>query len=239
MQQFKRSRLERKADNEITKKTIFLGLVTILIFVLLVVFGLPLLIKFSVFLGEAKNKNNNEQTENVLPPLPPRIFVPFEATNSATVTIMGSAEAKTKVEIMKDDITLETKEVDESGEFTFENVQISEGSNIFVARAIGEECLVSEMSKSLEIVLDQKTPELTMLNPSEDTITVDYSDFDVVGQTESGVSATINGRVSLMEAGGKFKLKMQLVPGKNEMEIVVKDLAGNETKKKITVTYDI
>jgi len=239
MQQFKRSRLERKTDNEITRKTIFLGLITIAVFVLLLVFGLPLLIRFSVFLGDTRNRNSAVQSENTLPPLPPRIFVPYEATNSASINIEGSAEAKTKVELMKDDVAIETVEVDESGEFVIENVSLDEGDNIFIARAVSEDGLVSELSKSLEIELDQKVPELTMTNPSEDSVTVDYADFDVVGVSEPGVSVTVNGRVALVDAEGNFKLKMQLVPGKNEMEVVVRDLAGNETKKKITVTYDI
>jgi hypothetical protein len=38
---------------------------------------------------------------------------------------------------------------------------------------------------------------------------------------------------------GKFKIKLQLNTGKNDIEVVVKDNAGNETRKKISITYDI
>ena len=48
MPEFKRSRLERKKDEQITKKTVFMGFLTVVVFILIVVFGLPLLIKFQL-----------------------------------------------------------------------------------------------------------------------------------------------------------------------------------------------
>ena len=54
MAEFYQSRLERKRDEEITKKTVFLGLVTIATFLFLLVFGLPFLVKFSVLLGRRR-----------------------------------------------------------------------------------------------------------------------------------------------------------------------------------------
>jgi len=36
-----------------------------------------------------------------------------------------------------------------------------------------------------------------------------------------------------------FKIKMQLQAGENEFEVVVRDMAGNETRKKVKIIYDI
>ena len=44
MAEFKRSRLNRKTNDQITKKTIFLGLLTIVLGLLVLLFGLPLLV---------------------------------------------------------------------------------------------------------------------------------------------------------------------------------------------------
>ena len=241
MQQFKRSRVERKTDDQITRKTVVMGILTIAAFGFIIVFGIPFLIRFSIFLGDTKNRgNNNDQVENVLPPLPPRISVPFEATKSASVNIDGLAEPKVKVELLKDDVLLGSADVGDSGDFSFESIELTPGKNVFIARAVSDQGGVSELSKPLDITFDDQIPDLAMLNPSEDKITVDYSDFDVVGQSkEIGISATINGRVAMMENDGKFKLKLQLVAGKNDIEIVVRDLAGNEAKKMITITYDM
>jgi len=38
---------------------------------------------------------------------------------------------------------------------------------------------------------------------------------------------------------GNFKLKWQLNTGKNELEIISNDLAGNQTRKKISITYSL
>jgi len=238
MAEFKRSRIERKNEEQITKKTIFLGILTIFVFISVLIFGLPLLIKFSVFLGESKSKKDT-QTENIVPPLAPRFTVPFDATNSATLNINGFAEPKTTVELFKNDVSLNKIEVSDSGDFSFENVALDEGGNDFSAVAIKGDTTSSEKSKILIISYDKTNPELTLTNPSETSLTVDSADFDVVGKTEAGVSVSINGRIASVDDSGNFKLKIQLNSGNNDIEIIVTDAAGNKTTKKIAIKYDI
>lgn len=238
MPEFKRSRLERKNEEQITRKTILMGFLTILFFVLIVVFGLPFLVRFSVFLGEAKNKREGEVTEKVLPPRPPRLVVPFEATNSATIAIAGVAEPNVTVELLKNDVSVGKTEVPEDGEFTFEDIQLEEGENLFTSVAMTEKGGSSDVSQPVTVVYDHVEPELTMINPSEDSITVDYADFDIVGKTEKGASVTVNGHLARVSDEGQFKLKLQLSSGKNDIEIVVRDGARNETKKSISIKYD-
>lgn len=239
MAEFKRSRLERKSEEQITKKTVVLGFLTIAMFLLIIVFGLPLLVKFSVFLGEAKSRKEGNVQESVLPPLAPRLIIPFEATNSAKINISGLAEANTTVELLKNDVSLGKVEVSSSGDFVFSDVELNEGENTFSAVAMTDKSGSSEQSKVVTVILDQKAPELTMTNPSEESLTVDYADFDVIGKSEKNASVLVNNHVAMVGDEGNFKLKIQLNAGKNEIEIVVKDMAGNETKKKITITYDI
>lgn len=239
MAEFRRSRLEKKEDEEITKKTIFLGLSTVVVFVLLLVFGLPLLIRFSIFLGDLKNSNNAEVKEKILPPTAPRIILPYEATNSSQVSINGLAEKNVEVELLKNDLSIGKTTVNDNGEFVFENVALEDGESVFKAVAISEKGGSGEPSKEVKITFDNKVPELTMLNPVEESLKVDSADFDVIGQSERQASVSINGRVAMVDDTGKFKLKLQLNTGKNDIEIVVRDNAGNETRKKIAITYDI
>lgn len=238
MAEFKRSRIERKNEEQITKKTIFLGILTIFVFISVLIFGLPLLIKFSVFLGESKSKKDTEN-ENIVPPLAPRFTVPFDATNSATLNINGFAEPKTTVELFKNDVSLNKIEVSDSGDFSFENVTLDDGGNDFSAIATKGDNISSDKSKILTISYDKTNPELTLTNPSETSLTVDSADFDVVGKTESGVSVSINGRIASVDDSGNFKLKIQLNSGNNDIEIIVTDAASNKTTKKITIKYDI
>jgi len=218
---------------------VVLGLLTIVIIGLTAIFGLPLLIKFAVLLGEARTKNSGEVKEKILPPLPPRLMLPFEATNSSLIEIKGLAEKNIMVELLKNDVSIGKVAANDDGEFGFGNISLPQGESVFTAIAISEDGGSSEPSKELAVTYDDIPPELIMINPSEDNLAVDSQDFDIVGKSDMGVSVTLNGRVGMMDDEGKFKLKYQLNAGKNEIEIVIRDLAGNETRKKITITYDI
>jgi len=239
MAEFIRSRLERKEEEQITKKTVLLGFITVVLFVMVVLFGLPLLVRFSVFLGDLKNKNGDTSTEKIIPPLAPRIIMPYEATNSSVISISGLGEISTTVELLKNDVSVGKTEVSATGDFVFSEIALENGENSFNAVAMTEKGGSSEVSKTVMVVYDNQPAEIVMMNPSEDTLTVDYSDFDIVGKAEKNASVLINGRVAMVDDEGKFKLKYQLSSGKNEIEIVVRDLAGNETRKKINITYDI
>ncbi len=239
MAEFKRSRLDRKTNDQITKKTVFLGLITIIFGVLVLLYGLPLLIKFSIFLGEGKNKKNVETEEKVLPPLAPRIIRDFEATNSAQIKIKGFAEAKVTVELYKNDVSIGVTEVSENGDFLFDKIPLDQGDNYFSAIASTEKSGRGDVSETINIIYDTLAPSLTLTNPSEDSLSVDYSDFDIVGVTDKGSSVLINGRIVKVGDDGGFKEKWQLNMGKNDLEVIARDLAGNETKKSISITYSL
>jgi hypothetical protein len=239
MAEFRRTRLERKEDEQITKKTIVLGLITLVVFATILVFGLPLLIRFSVMLGEIKSRREKVVEEKVIPPSPPRLIMAFEATNSAQIRLTGVSEPGLEIKLLKDDVLYDKVVADDSGGFVFEQVNLDNGRNLLTAIATSERGGSSQPSKLVTVVYDDITPELTVTNPSESLLTVDYADFDLVGKTEKGASVTINGRLAIVDDGGNFKLKLQLSPGKNSVLILVRDLAGNETKKEIEINYDI
>jgi len=239
MAKFKRSRLDRKTNDQITKKTVFLGLITIICGVLVLLYGLPLLIKFSIFLGEGKNNKNTTMNEKILPPLAPRIVWEFEATNSASIKIKGFAEARVMVELYKNDISIGITEVSENGDFLFDKILLDLGDNYFSAIASTEKSGSGDGSETMNIVYDNVAPSLTLTNPSEQTLSVDYSDFDITGITDMGSSVSINGKIVKVNDGGGFKEKWQLNMGKNDLEVIARDVAGNETKKNISITYSL
>ena len=239
MAEFKRSRLKRKTNDQITKKTVFLGLITILSGALMLIYGLPLLIRFSVFLGEGKTKKNTITEEKILPPLAPRIVRDFEATNSAQIKIKGFAEAKVMVELYKNDISIGVTDVSENGDFTFDKITLDSGDNYFNAIASTEKSGRGDGSETINIIFDDLAPSLAVTNPSEDSLSVDYPDFDIVGTTDKGSSVMINGKIVKVDDNGGFKEKWQLNTGKNDLEIIARDVAGNETKKSISITYSL
>lgn len=238
MAEFYKSRRERKRSEEVNKKTVFLGLITVCAFLLVLVFGLPLLVRFSVFLGEVKNREIKDQEEKVLPPLPPRLIIPFEATSSGVIKISGVAEPKTMVELLKNDVSIGKVEVDEKGEFVFPQVILEVGENVFSALVYKEGGGSSELSRLTSVFYDNIAPELTMINPTEENLKIDTAEYEVIGKSEKEVSVTVNNRLAIVDDEGKFNIRIQLNAGKNDIEIMVRDLAGNEVRKKIVITYD-
>jgi hypothetical protein len=155
------------------------------------------------------------------------------------MVITGYAEASVTVELMKNDVALEKVQVTENGDFKFDGIDLDKGENVFSAITMNDKGGSSEQSKTVSVVYNDQPPSLTMSNPSEESLTVDSSDFDIIGQSDKGVSVWVNGHVAMVDNDGKFKLKLQLSPGKNDIEIMVKDVAGNVTKKNISIKYDI
>lgn len=237
MAEFKRSRLARRNDETVTKKTVFMGFLTILSIILVILFGLPLLVKFSVFLGNTKKVDSSDK--KLVPPLAPRLVIPYEATNSANISVNGFTEVGVEVELFKNEVSIGKTQVTESGDFVFKNIPLDDGDNSFSALAISKEAGSSDGSVPIVVSFDNKAPDLKITNPTESELTIDYADFDVIGESEKDTSVTINGKVAVVDDDGKFKLKFQLNMGKNELEVISRDLAGNETKKKITITYSL
>lgn len=239
MAEFQRPKIIKSDDEQITKRTIILGIVTLVVFLVMIIFGLPFLVRFSIFLGQIRGNKDGEVVEKKLPPMVPRLVLTYEATNSAKVNISGFGEVDSMVDLMKDETSIARVAVTSSGDFLFREVKLEKGENTFTAVASKEGGANSEASKPVSVVFDDEPPPLEMTNPKEDSLSVDYADFDVAGKSEKGVSVTINGHITMVDSEGKFKLKYQLQAGKNEIEVVVKDLAGNETRKKVEIKYDI
>jgi hypothetical protein len=239
MAEFKRSRLDRKTNDQITKKTVFLGIITIVLGLLVLIYGLPLLIKFSIILGEGKNKKNTVSEEKVMPPLAPRILREFEATNSATIKIKGFAEAKVKVELYKNDISIGITEVSDNGDFIFDKINLDSGDNYFSAIASTEKAGSGDGSETLNVVYDTVAPTLVLTNPGEEKLSVDYNDFDIVGTTDKGSSVLINDKIVKVDDDGGFKEKWQLTIGENNLVVIARDVAGNETKRSISINYSL
>ena len=237
MAEFKRSRLDRNTQSQVTKKTVFLGFLTIVILVVILVFGLPLLIKFSVFLGNGKKES--DKSEKILAPLAPRLVIPYEATNSAQVDISGFAEPKVTVELFKNEVSLGTTQVTDDGDFDFGHISLDEGNNAFSAVASTKDAGKGDGSKAATVVYDKTPPKLDLTNPSEDNLTVDSADFDIIGKTDAEASVSVNNRIASVDDDGNFKLKWQLDMGKNNLEIISTDMAGNQTKKTVTITYSL
>jgi len=232
-----RTRLSRKQKEKITRKTVLLGVFTVFLVVILAVWGLPFLVRLALFLGDVKKDNGStDSIEETIPPLPPRLFLPFEATNSSLIKVTGVSEKGLEIELIQNDRPVTKIVAGEEGGFEFRSIDLSAGENYFLAFSTNEQGQISQPSEELLVIYDNEAPELEMTAPSEESIKVEETDYTVTGRTEEGVSVTVKGRVAIVNSDGSFKVRVPLSEGENQVEVVATDMAGNVTKREYKIT---
>ena len=86
--------------------------------------------------------------------------------------------------------------------------------------------------------MDSEAPQLEVSQPENGQRFFDKDNpITVAGNTEAGTNLTINNRFVLVKDDGNFSATQTLTAGDNQIEIVVRDDAGNETKKSLKVNY--
>jgi len=116
--------------------------------------------------------------------------------------------------------------------------QLTAGINYWRVMARDKDGLAGTYSsiRSFIIVKDDAPPYLIVRNPAEGQL-VTSADLTVSGETEAGVKLTVGGTAVTVGADGKFTAKVTLREGGNDIIIVAKDNAGNETKLVRKVVY--
>ncbi len=116
----------------------------------------------------------------------------------------------------------------ELGKFTF-NLK-----NVYIKDPPGTDIRSNVEPLDIEVMEEDTEPpflELTEIGKvAEDTV-------EIEGKTEPEATVTINEEDVEVEKDGSFAHEVSLEVGENEFIVIAKDLAGNETKKTITVEY--
>src|SRR6185312_11311163 len=172
------SRIRRHLDQQ-SKRTIYLSIIgTIIVIVFLAIYGLTLLNKFALFLSRGKTVSVTPEVNSLNYIAAPFLDNTYTATNSATVTISGSAAKNQDIRLYVDGSVIGDKTTDSNGSFIFENVQLSPGDNDIKAKALGANNKESDYSNILTVTYVNKGPTLNVNAPSD-------------GQTVNGGSSTI------------------------------------------------
>jgi hypothetical protein len=130
------------------------------------------------------------------------------------------------VRIYINDELIQTVAADIDGSVMLDFSPSEEGAYVItadIATVAGE---VSRLSAPQTVVFDRTPPSLVLTNPQDPNITGET--VAVAGQTEAGAQLTINGQPALVDADGSFAATVDLVPGPNDLRLVVVDRAGNE-----------
>ena len=230
-----RSRKAKKAQSQVLKRTIFLALLALGLF-LLFIFGIvPLSLKILEVMDSGKGGLIN--TDNI-PPSAPSLSVPFEATNSAQIKVSGYTEPKAKVKLSLNG--QETAELDagDDGQFQAE-LNLSEGENKLSAKAYDQAGNESPASDTKIVVYDSTPPEIKILNAENDQEIVGKQnrEFRLEGETEPKAKVYINDRFTYADEEGKFAYTITLNEGDNRLKIKAVDPAGNENEIELNIKF--
>lgn len=137
-----------------------------------------------------------------------------------------------RVEIALNGVVIARAEPDAAGRFA-QRLTLRDGENSVVLTLLDGETAIS--SRSATSVLDRIAPPLTIVRPSANqTITGDT--VVVEGQTEPSARVTVNGRVVVAAPDGTFSESFSAAAGRQPVEVVAIDQAGNTTKTSLAVT---
>jgi len=233
----KTSLLAKKEKERNLRKAFLYGFLTILLGMAIFFLGVPALIKLAVFVGKLNSSSIMPEQSDNIPPSPP-VFNPlFEATKSAQISLSGFAESESTVKLFFNN---QEKDVlaDQEGKFTFGNLNLKEGQNKIYAIAIDKAGNESNYSDKINILYDNKPPEIEISQPQDgETISTEDNRIEIVGKTDEGANVLINEHFVVVDSEGNFSYQISLDNGENEIKIVSKDKAGNQTETAIKVNY--
>jgi bacillopeptidase F len=234
----RRSRLSKKQEEKNIRLAVFYIFLTLIIAFVLVFVGIPLLIRMAIFLGTLRTSSKMPEKGDTIPPTPPRIVAPFEATNSARLSLEGYTEPGANIKLFNSGLSFGEVLADNDGVFTIENLELTSGRNEITA--IAKDGAGNESQASIPIIIEYDTsePELEISQPEDgQTISGVENQITIEGKTEEGAKLTINGRLVIVGPEGEFSYEHSLDEGENVFTIVAQDKAGNQTEKEVKVTY--
>lgn len=232
------SRLSKSQEKKALQKTVFSIVGILVIIIVLVKVAIPGLINFSLFLANLRGDNTTTSTSKNSPNyiMPPIFSTTFTATNSATVTLSGTAQAKEQIILFVNNNPTDTVDVKDDGTFVFKNVTLTPGDNAIKAKA-KKDNKMSDFSDTFTITLRNKAPSLTVDTPHDDDI-IHQSTVQVYGKTDPDDQVSVNGFIAIVDTNGQYSYNLSLTPGDNQIKIVSQDTAGNTTEKDLKVTYN-
>lgn len=222
------SRLQRRYDFKIRRQAVWILLGSFVLIIIFFIFGLPLLLNLTGFIGNLRYKSNTPISEDKkITPTTPIFAQNIQATSSAKIILFGYSDPKISVEIFQNSHSLGTTLSDDNGNFTQETY-LQKGKNTFTAIAINESGVKSLVSNSYSVDFFFGKPKLE-INPTKDGDTI------ISGQTDPANTITINDRLIIIDSTGKFSYSLNLNSGENKIKVTVTDPAGNSTSKELTI----
>lgn len=236
----KYSRLSKTQKKKYTRQTLTLSILTLTLIVVIVFWGIPALVKVAIFLSDINNTTQPISGEDNIPPSPPILQPIIDATNSAQIKIEGFAEEGSTVLLSLNGVIKYETVAETDGEFLFKQIELSDGENEIYTKSIDTSGNESEKSTIQKIILDSQAPEVEVTFPADDQKFYGSSEqqLNILGIAEEGSLITINGSYVILKPDNTFSFKTSLNQGDNNITVVARDNAGNETAVNLIVFFE-
>lgn len=234
------SRLHRKQGKKYARQTALFTLLTIAVLVVVILKGIPALVKVAVFFGDMRSSTQPIAGTDDVPPPPPTLLPIADATFSASIRVSGYAEEGATVVLYINGRKTSETIVENNGEWLFNSVPLESGVNNLSAYAVDLAGNKSGSSKSYSVVQDNEAPLLEVSSPREGNKYYGESEKNISlsGQAEPGSVVHVNLNLVIVAADGSFTHKLSLQDGENLIRVTARDKAGNETTLEIKVNYE-
>ena len=212
-----------------------LGSIALIVF--LAVFGVKILVGFSLLVDRIRGGSPATAGQQVI--LQPPILDPLSpATNSAELIVSGRGPEGFTLLLYINESETQTTPLVGDGSFIIGDLSLREGVNTISARVKDDKGNVSELSDVVTTTYRKTPPKLDVTDPGEGaTITGDNSTIEVKGTTEDEVTITVNDRLAVIHSDNSFSYSFRLSEGENTLKVVATDAAGNQTTVERKVTY--
>ena len=239
MKKYRARRAVNYQEKAIYRKFFLTIGLSVLVLVLLVMFGVPILAKLASLINGNSSDQSSGKTgkfDQIAPSSPTFDYI-NTATSSATLDIIGNAEAGSVIVLTLNGKDTE-KLADSSGNFEFRNFRLLEGKNNIIGYAKDEAGNKSN-EKAISVLLDTKPPKLEISSPdsSEKQITGGDPKIEIRGKTDEITSVKLNSLRTSVDDNGDFTYNYPLKEGDNEIKVSVEDQAGNKTEKILKINY--
>lgn len=229
----------RRRYSQDKKNMQFTALTIVAIIVLTILFivgGIPALSSIGSFIGGFKKDNINVETNDETIVLEPILDPPVSATNTATISITGSATTGSSVLLYVNGSKQDEVLVGKEGTFVFNKARLQSGDNkIYTISKINNS--QSQLSNTFTVSYLNVPPQLEIVNPETNTTTREKQ-LTIEGKTDKDTEVTINDRFVYTDPNGNFNTTYTLSTGENNFIIKAIDIAGNISQKELKIVYD-
>ena len=222
----------------LVRRIIFTNLLSIAVIIctyLWMVFFLSSVSSFwDLFRGKEVSVN-----QDTIPPTAPFLNDVPEATQSSTLNVQGLAEPGVKVELYVDGSKISDSISDSNGVFLFDNIPVGVFKQEIYAKAVDEAGNISNESNHYSIQQDTTAPEVEITSPDKKELSHRATEhaYRIVGKSEPGVTVTVNEQLAVVNPNGEFFANLRLEEGGNNIKIIVKDKALNETVSEVYINF--